>query len=342
MITIIVPTYNSEKTIDYCLRSIRKQVLKNFECFIVDASTNLETKNIVSNYSNKDKRFKYIKSPYKGAMSQRSYGISLANGDYIGFVDSDDIIPINYYKDLYEACVNCNVDFVCTSLKRKDLNDVTENDIKESLSITDFKIVKGSDFDKVKNNYRNNIGSISLCNKLFRTDISKKVLRYYNSSNQTLLWEDSIFTYSFLLFSNSFAIANKQLYIAVNNNNSVTKSSQYDINYLKNSVFVSKILNCISEDFNIKKKANSIYALFGAINYLITSYIQDTESFRLLFRNTRNILIKCIGYKNIAINHKEFSISELLLSFCIKNNLYNISKIVFYHIVSKKSKKNKK
>ncbi|MCU7835974.1 MAG: glycosyltransferase [gamma proteobacterium symbiont of Taylorina sp.] len=91
-LSIIIPCHNQEKYIARTLDSVVKQNFLNWECVIIDDGSNDHSKNIIKDYVNKDKRVKYYYQVNKGVSSARNYGINLSSGEYLLFLDADDII----------------------------------------------------------------------------------------------------------------------------------------------------------------------------------------------------------------------------------------------------------
>ncbi len=90
LVSIIVPSYNRQKTLPDTIQSIIKQTYNNWELIIVDGSTD-DTGKLVSQYSQADKRIKYLPTPGNhGPSWARNYGIKSCGGEYIAFLDSDD------------------------------------------------------------------------------------------------------------------------------------------------------------------------------------------------------------------------------------------------------------
>ena len=110
-ISIIIPSYNEEKNISRCLDSILSQTFSDFEVLCVDDGSNDNTFDIIKEYSKKDNRIIPMKNPEKGVSSARNFGINNANGNYIGFVDSDDFIQPQMYEFLYRAIIENKCDF---------------------------------------------------------------------------------------------------------------------------------------------------------------------------------------------------------------------------------------
>jgi glycosyltransferase involved in cell wall biosynthesis len=89
MVSVIVPTFNREKTILRAINSILKQTYKDIEIIIIDDCSNDNTQNVVKLLNND--KIKYIKhDKNRGACAARNTGIKLAKGEYIAFLDSDD------------------------------------------------------------------------------------------------------------------------------------------------------------------------------------------------------------------------------------------------------------
>ena len=102
LISIIVPAYNAEKTIQRCLDSISAQTdIKNIkEVLVVDDGSRDSTSEIVRTFAEKDSRFKLIKKENAGVSSARNEGLRQATGEYIVFCDSDDEMKPELCKEL--------------------------------------------------------------------------------------------------------------------------------------------------------------------------------------------------------------------------------------------------
>lgn len=90
-VSIIVPAYNMERWIDSCIESIAFQTLKRIEIIVVDDGSQDNTLNIVKQYAKRDSRLKYIKSNHSYAGAARNQGLKIARGEYVSFVDADDM-----------------------------------------------------------------------------------------------------------------------------------------------------------------------------------------------------------------------------------------------------------
>lgn len=92
LISIIVPCYNQAQYLDECLQSVIDQTYQNWECIIVNDGSTDNTKETARKWTEKDERFQYIYQENGGLSSARNTGLEKALGDYIQFLDCDDLI----------------------------------------------------------------------------------------------------------------------------------------------------------------------------------------------------------------------------------------------------------
>ena len=111
-ISIIVPCYNVENYIDKCIESLKNQTYKNIEVIMINDGSKDNTLKVIKSSVGNDKRFKIIDQENCGIGHTRNKGISLATGDYIAFVDSDDYVELNMYEDMIDNLEKNNSDIV--------------------------------------------------------------------------------------------------------------------------------------------------------------------------------------------------------------------------------------
>jgi glycosyltransferase involved in cell wall biosynthesis len=102
LVSIIIPTYNRDHLIGETLDSVLGQTYTNWECIVVDDSSNDNTEEIIGSYSKKDNRFQFYHRPTtrkKGASVCRNYGLQKAKGELIQFLDSDDLLAKNKLEE---------------------------------------------------------------------------------------------------------------------------------------------------------------------------------------------------------------------------------------------------
>ena len=120
-VSIIVPVYNVEKYLSKCLDSIVNQTLKDIEIICINDGSVDNSQSVLEAYAKKDTRIKVINQENLGLSCARNKGIDIAQGEYIGFVDSDDWIDLEFYEELYNNAINTQSDIAASSILRKRL-----------------------------------------------------------------------------------------------------------------------------------------------------------------------------------------------------------------------------
>ena len=102
LVTIIVPVYNAEKYLDMCIQSVINQTFDRWELILVNDGSTDRSLNICKEYSNRDFRVRVINQKNKGHSKARFIGLKEARGEWISFIDDDDIISPNMFELLFE------------------------------------------------------------------------------------------------------------------------------------------------------------------------------------------------------------------------------------------------
>ena len=140
MISVIVPVYNVEEYLEECLESIRKQTYQDIEVILVNDGSIDGSQAICEHFCQTDKRFRLINQKNQGQSVARNHGVKESLGEYIMFVDSDDVISLGLLEQLMKYMsdgidiVECNrtEDIQYLNLEKKVI-DVKEFDSNEAL-----------------------------------------------------------------------------------------------------------------------------------------------------------------------------------------------------------------
>lgn len=106
-VSVIVPCYNQSQYLDECLQSVLDQTHQNWECIIVNDGSTDNTEEVAKKWVAKDSRFSYIYKENGGLSSARNAGLEKAQGDYIQFLDSDDMI----HREKFSKSLNHNSEY---------------------------------------------------------------------------------------------------------------------------------------------------------------------------------------------------------------------------------------
>ena len=189
-LSIIVPVYNAEKYMEKCLDRLLEQSYKNIEIIIVNDCSQGNCEDIAEKYKKIDDRVKYIKhEKNKGLFQARITGSSIATGDYIAFLDSDDYVSIDYYRTLMNNIQENNSDIAMGNM-------VLEYDDgrREIYNLFDTKHLNLVSEDCLKQYFEQEGLSFDwhiIWNKIYKMEIWKKALKHYkNITTHLLMTED--------------------------------------------------------------------------------------------------------------------------------------------------------
>lgn len=231
MVSVIIPVFNCEKYIEETLTSISRQTYEDLEIIIVDDGSTDNSMAIVKDYVEKDNRVKAIKQENKGVSAARNKGLEVAKGEYVTFVDADDIIASNMIYELVKSLGEN--DFSCCILT-SEIGNLKGVDKQYSKNILDRKRA-------LIELLSNRLISYSACGKLFRTENARKILFDINTG----MLEDYLFVVSSLCVSEKVVLLNIPMYCYVKRKNSAlnqpyrTKRLEFIYSYEKS---IEKIL----------------------------------------------------------------------------------------------------
>ena len=143
MISVIVPVYNVEEYLEECLESIKRQTYTDIEVILVNDGSTDRSKEICERYCEKDSRFKLVSQENKGQSVARNLGMAESKGEFISFVDSDDVLKEDMLEQLLKQMTSEDIDIVeCwyTNEKQelelsipKNVKTIFQGDSKEAL-----------------------------------------------------------------------------------------------------------------------------------------------------------------------------------------------------------------
>ena len=145
MISIIMPVYNSEKYISEAIESVCNQSYKNWELLIVNDGSTDYTSKIIDDFAKKDSRIKVFHRKNEGVSMARNFALNQICGEYITFIDSDDMYHADRLKrmlQVFEQHENCEIVFSRHKEFRGKLNTYEANDSRKIVISDDDILVK--------------------------------------------------------------------------------------------------------------------------------------------------------------------------------------------------------
>lgn len=225
-VSAIIPVYNTEKYLEKCLDSVCNQTLSDIEIICIDDCSTDGSLEILKDYAQKDNRIKLIEfKENKGAAVARNTGIKTATGEYIGFIDSDDFIDLDFYEKLYNKAIETGADCSKGTMRCKDQDKEIAYDRN----------------DLIKKNVAYFYDSFTTA--IYKTNIIKNNNIFF--PNNTSFFEDPYFSILLVLKINKIAIVDNANYHYINRTDSLVYSANENniLSGIKAMVDMANILN---------------------------------------------------------------------------------------------------
>lgn len=243
-ISVIVPIYNVEKWLRECLDSLVNQTVPFHEIILVNDGSTDNSLNVCKEYEKKYKNIKLICQKNKGLSGARNTGMRNCEGDYIIFVDSDDLVQLNM-NEILNSSLNYDVDILYYDREQK--TDIKIKNIpKERSVILKKDTCSGIDFFKKEFLLENLV--VSACMAVYKTSYLKNNNIEFSEG---LLYEDNLFRIMTAFYARKVSQIKDKLYIR---------------RWRENSIMTSKMS---------KKKAFD----YLKINQLIVEFIYENKIF---------------------------------------------------------------
>lgn len=214
LVSVIVPVYNVEQYIQRCIDSITKQTYSNIEIILVDDGSDDNSGGICDRAALLDKRIHVIHKKNGGLSSARNIGIDSAHGEYICFVDSDDVIVPCYVELLLGLCVENNAQISMGKFEKFNKDFLFEQKRLEDRYIYENRravelLIDGS-----------YVQYVVAWNKLYDRSLFNEI-RYPDG----LLYEDEGTTYKLFYKANKVVVTNSVVYGYFVREGSITQSN---------------------------------------------------------------------------------------------------------------------
>lgn len=218
-ISVVITIYNLENFITDCLNSIIEQSFECWEAIVVNDGSTDNSANILDDYAKKDSRIKVFHKKNGGANSARNLGLDVAKGDYITFVDGDDIIADYTLEHFYNLAVSNDLDCVVgNQYLIKTKNDIPENIYEDSAQI-DTKYKKVFTWQELEDkDFWHQIWFTTIPGRLDRRSLYDGI----RFNEHIRMGEDQITIKEILLKTKRLLVTDKYTYFYVYRSNSLT------------------------------------------------------------------------------------------------------------------------
>lgn len=295
LISIIIPIYNIESLVERCLTSAANQTYTNIEVIIVDDCSTDNSAAVAQNYCLLDSRFRLVKqATNSGAGAARNRGILESRGEYVCFVDGDDMISPYYVENLWHIIEKTGSDIAITRIFiTRDL--VIDNHYEFS-DTRDFTPEVWSSDDALKQLFLHYIHCGFVC-KLYKKE---KLLKLPISEDR--YYEDMDWIYKIFLNANLVAIGEVKDYFYIHRSGSLSNSKHTE-KQLDLFLNAKDCVNMITEKRPQLKSYAAFYVWGHLRHQLFTNYKNLGEYDRLFFNEARSYCFSAfkVAYKEVRI-----------------------------------------
>ena len=311
LVTFILPVYNAENTLRRCLDSILKQTYCDYEVIIVDDGSIDNSGKICDSYSLNDNRFRVVHKENEGVASARQLGVSLASGEYVIHIDSDDWIESNMLSDMMNEISDADIlvsDYYYNT--KYGQTYVRQVDCTTSEELLE-KIIKGEVFG-------------SLWHKLIRRNLYQNI----EFNTDLTFCEDQLLLFKILTTYQCKVInLHKAYYHYECNDGSITQRTdrEYFDNKIKYEDYALQVLSPLSFRY-----IRNIFVLDRLKSYSgpIQSKIYSNSEIKALVNRLPKPNVSMIRLKFVFVNQILFLIQILKAPVVIKKILVKVFRII--------------
>ena len=311
-ISVIIPVYNVEPYLEYCLESILNQtMIEDIEVLMIDNGSTDNSRYIIENYALDYDNFFAFHQENKGQGIARNFGLRKARGEYIHFMDSDDYLKDDAYERLYEFGVKNNNDFVMCGVSKFTENTIWDDVIFRNL----FKNIS-SDIPSTNIRTMNDLVWDTIAtNKLYKKEfLDKNQIRFIKKK---IVFEDIIFSFQAHYSADSIGIINERFYFwRFRSNMASTTQGLSNITNIENRFVILKLLYKYMAD-NVREK-KIFYAQY--LKWL-------RHDFLLYLKRIDELPSK---YHQKLIEHIQYFLNIIPNDFRLKLNGYN--QLLYYQV----------
>lgn len=310
-ISIIVPVFNVEKYLDRCITNIINQSYSNIEIIIINDGSTDNSLDICNKYKKIDNRIIVINQENQGLSAVRNKGIDIATGEYILFVDSDDILNVDLLKNI-ESLLNKENDVICFQHSINDSMEYTYLDIEDKLKLS------GEDFLELL--YEKNKMFCVVWKYCYRKEfLDENKLKFHEG----IIYEDEEWNTIMLCKAKSVIFRDFVGYNYFIRGGSITTSNKNINSYLskiKVAININKFIqeNEIKNERLLKKIKQKIYSFFVKNSIYILKYSDNYDEVNLIINNIKVI-------KNCS-SIKQFILGIIFIFYILKMEVVKIYK----------------
>ena len=281
LVSIIIPAYNVEKYINRGINSVLKQTYPNIQLVVIDDGSTDQTWNVIQRFALRDNRIKAIKQKNKGVSAARNLGLSLADGDYVLFLDSDDWLEDDAVEFLLSRANGRKNIIVSSSCFFTKINK--DGIIQKEIAQEEKNDVEISSEEALETVGTPKYRLSSSCYKLFPTSIIRDNGICFNEIIHNA--EDGLFTFQCLKEVDYFSYSSEPKWNILDRPGSATTSS-YNNKKITALDAMKIMINCSTNSSKITKALHEYYYIW------CIELLRDCIKSKILYKNDIKTLRK--------------------------------------------------
>lgn len=207
LVSVVVPIYNVEKYLSYCIETLINQTYSNLEIILVNDGSTDSSGMICEEYKNKDNRVFVIHKENGGLSDARNVGLKYSKGKYILFIDSDDYVKLNMVEKLFDSCKKNQSDIGICYFEKVFDDSIQTNNVESATG--DEYIISGRDI--ISKIYHGDGSQIAFTawNKMYKRELftANNIIYPVNRYH-----EDTFITYQLLFNAKKVSVVTEVLY----------------------------------------------------------------------------------------------------------------------------------
>jgi len=298
-VSVIIPVYNTDKYLKAAFSSIQNQALRDIEIIVVNDGSTDRSEEIIENLAKSDKRIRYFSQLNSGQSVARNTGIDKATGEYLYFMDSDDLLEEDALEICYEKCTSQNLQIVTF-----DADIFSEDDKTQKWGFNYYRVdkIEGKVFNGIElmeTLLEKDVFRASPCLIFVKRDLLEKIkLRFFPG----IIHEDELFTPVLYIAADRIGYIPRTFFHRRIRANS-TMTNNFSLKNIKGYFSVVEQLTQLFANKEKRIKAIADRLIVGIVNSV--SYNAGSlpliERLRVIKYFYKNGLINLVTFKNLVI-----------------------------------------
>lgn len=321
LVSVIIPVFNKGKYISECLSCVIQQTWKNLEIIVIDDDSSDDSFQSIQTFCQEDSRVKLYHIDHSGVSAARNQGLKLAHGEFVSFIDADDLVRTDYIEALLSAIKDAEIS-LCPIWIWNQSSDSIKIHSCENAEFTKTELLNS------KNSLRY-LGS-NVFTKLYRTSFLKQYHILFRESMD--YGEDTLFFYSCLQYAEHIHTTNRTAYLyRENTESSLVNQSMFDLQ--KNEFLIS-----VLQSFFSRVQDESLKAFVTLKQLTLLYVIGKIECFQKTSKKRGTFFFSCA--KKYNLNHRHYPCFKVSKSAAFVDFILRINNFTLFYIVIKTFYKN--